>query len=198
MAATTRPRLAPQFEAAFPDKSAEVCVGCQSGKRSVAAAQLLAAAGYTGVKNVEGGFMGAWLLGVRRGCAAWVPCAAAVPRRAASKAGRGRPVCIHARSCACNGPPVWCSLGRGKAAGRGVRPAVVLQPSSTHALASAVHDCPAFHVHPPAATVTSGQARQRRGGHHWQASRASEAALTTAGDLCAACALAATCDHGGV
>ena len=48
----------PQFEAACPDKAAQVCVGCQSGKRSEAAARMLADAGFSGVVNIEGGFSG--------------------------------------------------------------------------------------------------------------------------------------------
>lgn len=48
----------PQVEAEFPDKSAPLCVGCQSGKRSEMASKMLAEAGYTQVTNVEGGFMG--------------------------------------------------------------------------------------------------------------------------------------------
>lgn len=48
-----------QFEEAFPEKGAPLCVGCQSGKRSQVASQILADAGYSNVTNVEGGFMGA-------------------------------------------------------------------------------------------------------------------------------------------
>ncbi|KAI3425225.1 hypothetical protein D9Q98_008993 [Chlorella vulgaris] len=53
------PAFLKQFEAEFPDKSAPLCVGCQSGKRSEMASKMLAEAGYTQVTNVEGGFM-AW------------------------------------------------------------------------------------------------------------------------------------------
>ncbi|EFN53679.1 hypothetical protein CHLNCDRAFT_25566, partial [Chlorella variabilis] len=52
------PDFLKQFEAACPDKAAQVCVGCQSGKRSEAAARMLADAGFSGVVNMEGGFSG--------------------------------------------------------------------------------------------------------------------------------------------
>ncbi|PSC70112.1 GPR1 FUN34 yaaH protein [Micractinium conductrix] len=58
-AMTPNPEFVKQFEAAFPDKSAQLCVGCQSGKRSDIAAQMLSAAGYSALQNVEGGFA-AW------------------------------------------------------------------------------------------------------------------------------------------
>lgn len=58
------PLPGPQFEAAFPDKSAALVVGCLSGKRSLAACDILSGAGYTSLKNVEGGYQGAC-------CAAW-------------------------------------------------------------------------------------------------------------------------------
>lgn len=48
-----------QFEAAFPDKDAPLVVGCLSGKRSAAACDILAGAGYTSLSNVEGGYQGA-------------------------------------------------------------------------------------------------------------------------------------------
>ena len=48
----------PQFERAFPDKAAPLCVGCQSGKRSMMAANVLAGAGYSALQNVEGGWAG--------------------------------------------------------------------------------------------------------------------------------------------
>lgn len=48
----------PQFEAAFPDKSAPLVVGCLSGKRSLAACDILSGAGYTNLQNVEGGYQG--------------------------------------------------------------------------------------------------------------------------------------------
>lgn len=38
-------------------------VGCLSGKRSLMAAELLSAAGYSNLKNVEGGYQGeCWLV----------------------------------------------------------------------------------------------------------------------------------------
>ena len=48
------------MESALPDKSQELAVGCKSGKRSEMAAGLLSQAGYTGLKNVSGGF-DSWL-----------------------------------------------------------------------------------------------------------------------------------------
>jgi rhodanese-related sulfurtransferase len=51
----------PQFlavmQANFP-KDAKLLIGCQAGLRSLKAAQLLQAAGYTNVANVRGGFGG--------------------------------------------------------------------------------------------------------------------------------------------
>ena len=47
-----------QFEGAFPDKAGALCVACQAGKRSEMAAHMLSQAGYTNLKNVEGGFAG--------------------------------------------------------------------------------------------------------------------------------------------
>jgi rhodanese-related sulfurtransferase len=53
------------FEAACPDKSEQVLVGCAAGKRSEMAVGKLAAAGYGKLIDVEGGFA-AW-------CAAGLP-----------------------------------------------------------------------------------------------------------------------------
>lgn len=53
------PQFQQQFEKAFPDKDAQLCVGCLSGKRSIAACNILQAAGYSNLTNVEGGFQ-AW------------------------------------------------------------------------------------------------------------------------------------------
>jgi rhodanese-related sulfurtransferase len=53
------PLFLSQFEQAFPDKGAQLAVGCASGKRSAMAASQLAQAGYVGLVNVEGGFS-AW------------------------------------------------------------------------------------------------------------------------------------------
>ncbi|KAL4419828.1 hypothetical protein ABPG75_006926 [Micractinium tetrahymenae] len=53
------PEFVQQFEKAFPDKAAPIVVGCLSGKRSLMAADLLSAAGYSNLKNVEGGYQ-AW------------------------------------------------------------------------------------------------------------------------------------------
>ena len=47
-----------QFEGALPNKADALCVGCQAGKRSEMAAAMLSQAGYTNLKNVEGGFAG--------------------------------------------------------------------------------------------------------------------------------------------
>ena len=54
------PDFVSQIKEQFPDKDVSLAVGCQSGKRSAIAADALAAAGYTDLVNVEGGF-GAWL-----------------------------------------------------------------------------------------------------------------------------------------
>ncbi|KAL4435420.1 hypothetical protein ABPG77_006182 [Micractinium sp. CCAP 211/92] len=54
------PEFVKQFEKAFPEKTAPIVVGCLSGKRSLMAAELLSAAGYTNLKNVEGGYQ-AWM-----------------------------------------------------------------------------------------------------------------------------------------
>lgn len=56
-----RPTACPaclQFEKTFPDKATPIVVGCLSGKRSLMAAELLSAAGYTRLQNVEGGYQG--------------------------------------------------------------------------------------------------------------------------------------------
>ena len=45
------------MESRFP-KDAKLLLGCLSGQRSAAAAGILAAAGYTDVSNVKGGFAG--------------------------------------------------------------------------------------------------------------------------------------------
>lgn len=53
------PRL--QAQQALPDKGAPLVVGCQSGRRSLAACDILSAAGYGSLNNVEGGWAGAWV-----------------------------------------------------------------------------------------------------------------------------------------
>lgn len=53
------PEFVKQFEKTFPDKATPIVVGCLSGKRSLMAAELLSAAGYTRLQNVEGGYQ-AW------------------------------------------------------------------------------------------------------------------------------------------
>lgn len=46
-----------QAQAAFPDKSVPLVVGCKSGKRSAVAADMLVGAGHSGeVLNLAGGF----------------------------------------------------------------------------------------------------------------------------------------------
>jgi rhodanese-related sulfurtransferase len=47
-----------RVEELFPDKSAKICVGCLSGKRSEAASSALEAAGYTSLKDMASGFNG--------------------------------------------------------------------------------------------------------------------------------------------
>ena len=54
------PTFVQEVEEAFPDKETTLVVGCQSGKRSLAASELLAGAGYSNVTNVEGGYA-AWV-----------------------------------------------------------------------------------------------------------------------------------------
>jgi rhodanese-related sulfurtransferase len=61
-AATRRPRPNPDFVSAVENlvpRTTKLLVGCQSGGRSQHAAELLAAAGWTDVTNVYGGFGGA-------------------------------------------------------------------------------------------------------------------------------------------
>ncbi len=48
------------MEARFPNKGAGLVVGCKSGRRSTLACEQLAAAGYTDLVNMSGGF-DAWL-----------------------------------------------------------------------------------------------------------------------------------------
>jgi rhodanese-related sulfurtransferase len=62
---TPNPSFLAAFEAACPDKSEQVLVGCAAGKRSEMAVGKLAAAGYGKLIDVEGGFA-AW-------CAAGLP-----------------------------------------------------------------------------------------------------------------------------
>lgn len=56
---TPNPDFLAQVEEKFPVKEVALAVGCASGKRSLAAVEKLAAAGFTEVVNVEGGY-GAW------------------------------------------------------------------------------------------------------------------------------------------
>lgn len=53
------PRARVQFTKAFPDKNAQLVVGCLSGKRSMAACDILSNNGYSNLSNVEGGYQ-AW------------------------------------------------------------------------------------------------------------------------------------------
>lgn len=53
---TPNPDFLTQAKAEFPDPDVALCVGCKSGRRSIAASEALAAAGYTVLVNVEGGF----------------------------------------------------------------------------------------------------------------------------------------------
>ena len=55
---TRNPRFAREVEAKIKDKSAVLLLLCRSGKRSAAAAEVLAKAGYTNVFNVLEGFEG--------------------------------------------------------------------------------------------------------------------------------------------
>lgn len=57
-ALTRNPRFAREVEARFKDKSAVLLLLCRSGKRSAAAAEVLAKAGYGNVFNVLEGFEG--------------------------------------------------------------------------------------------------------------------------------------------
>jgi len=57
---TPNPDFIAQVQSAFPDKSEQIVVGCQSGKRSAMAADALTDAGYSALMNVEGGFA-AWI-----------------------------------------------------------------------------------------------------------------------------------------
>ena len=60
--ATRQPRPNPDFVAAVAalvPSTTKLLVGCQSGPRSERACELLAAAGYTDLTNVQGGFGGA-------------------------------------------------------------------------------------------------------------------------------------------
>ena len=49
----------PQVRTAYPDKTAPIVVGCQSGKRSSMAIQAMQTDGYTGLVNMAGGYA-AW------------------------------------------------------------------------------------------------------------------------------------------
>ena len=53
------PDFLKQVEATFPDKSQPLVVGCQAGKRSQMAVEMLDKAGYSDVHNFTGGFA-AW------------------------------------------------------------------------------------------------------------------------------------------
>ena len=59
LAGSPNPDFVAAAEACFPDKDADLLVGCQSGKRSLVAVDQLAQAGYTKLYNVEGGYL-AW------------------------------------------------------------------------------------------------------------------------------------------
>ncbi|CAG9467347.1 unnamed protein product [Pedinophyceae sp. YPF-701] len=50
------PTFVQDVEAAIPDKTSEVLVGCAAGKRSAVAVSQLKAAGYANLCDVEGGF----------------------------------------------------------------------------------------------------------------------------------------------
>jgi len=43
---------------AFPDKSAKIVVGCKSGGRSIKAAEMMAASGYSNLVEMRGGYGG--------------------------------------------------------------------------------------------------------------------------------------------
>lgn len=57
---TPNPDFVQLVKEKFPDPSAALVVGCQAGKRSEAAAQLLEQAGYTELTDMTCGF-GGWL-----------------------------------------------------------------------------------------------------------------------------------------
>jgi rhodanese-related sulfurtransferase len=61
--ATSRPAANPDFVATVErhvPRTTKLLIGCQSGVRSERACTILAAAGYTDVTNVQGGFGGAY------------------------------------------------------------------------------------------------------------------------------------------
>jgi len=52
------PTFVDDVQARFPAASTEgILLGCRSGRRSMTAAEMLAAAGYKGLRNVAGGFL---------------------------------------------------------------------------------------------------------------------------------------------
>ena len=57
---TPNPDFAAQVQAAFPDKSEALVVGCKSGGRSTMAVGVLTGLKYTNTVNMTGGFV-AWL-----------------------------------------------------------------------------------------------------------------------------------------
>jgi rhodanese-related sulfurtransferase len=57
-ALTRNPRFAREVESKFKDKNAVLLLLCRSGKRSAAAAEVLAKAGYANAYNVLEGFEG--------------------------------------------------------------------------------------------------------------------------------------------
>lgn len=57
---TPNPEFINQVQSTFPNKSEQIVIGCQSGKRSAMAAEALTDAGYDALMNVEGGFA-AWV-----------------------------------------------------------------------------------------------------------------------------------------
>jgi rhodanese-related sulfurtransferase len=57
---TPNPDFAAQVQAAFPDKSEALVLGCKSGARSAKAVDVLTGLKYTNTANMTGGF-GAWL-----------------------------------------------------------------------------------------------------------------------------------------
>lgn len=56
---TPNPDFMKVMTASFPDKDAKLVVGCRSGGRSLQAAEMLQAAGYTNVIDQRAGFEGA-------------------------------------------------------------------------------------------------------------------------------------------
>jgi rhodanese-related sulfurtransferase len=77
-------------EATFP-REAKLVVGCKMGGRSLQAAALLEAAGYTQIVDVRGGFSGERDMFGKVTCAGWADCG--LPVATAAEAGRSYADC---------------------------------------------------------------------------------------------------------